>query len=249
MRGNADGWSGVALASGVTEYGPDSFQQIHAAWTMPKVELPAGVSCPFEEPPHVYAFSIWPGIDGWNHDNETGALLQAGSNVTLTCRSGTVETSYNNWFEFLPYNSVHILNLPLEPGDEMSVYVWATSSTRGHAHLVNRTKKKSVTLAFWAHPDTHLIGATAEWIVERPTFDQIHAFLPDYHRTAIREASGRTGSGVEVSPGGNFERLGIQTDLITMVDPEDDDAVLSTAKRSGKRTILFRAQGPARADD
>jgi hypothetical protein len=60
------------------------------------------------------------------------------------------------------------------------VEVWHTSSTQGHAYLVNYNTNQSVTVGFTAYPGYPLVGNSAEWVVERPSVGGSLTTLTNY---------------------------------------------------------------------
>lgn len=123
----------------------------------------------------VHSFE-WVGIDGWNSTD----VLQAGVEADAGCSGGTTSTFYGAWYEWFPHLSVGIDNFPIHPGDLIYVYVWSTSSTKGHYFMVDKTTNMSSALAFDAPSGVHLVGNSAEWVVERPSINGKLPTLTNY---------------------------------------------------------------------
>jgi hypothetical protein len=118
----------------------------------------------------------WVGIDGWNSSD----VLQAGVEADASCSGGTTTTFYGAWYEWFPNLSVAILNFPIHPGDLILVYVWSTTTTKGHFYMVDLTTNMSSSLAFNAPSGTSLMGTSAEWVVERPGENGVLSTLTNY---------------------------------------------------------------------
>ena len=164
-------WSGYVNLNGVTSYGSSSFYYIIGDYVVPVARQAYGQCVP------TWDWSVtWVGIDGWGSSD----VLQAGSEADAFCSSGKTSTYYSAWYEWYPYGWTRITSLPIVPGDDLFVEVWSTSSTAGHAYLVNYNTDQYVTINFSAPPGTHLVGNSAEWIVERPNIGGSLATLTNY---------------------------------------------------------------------
>lgn len=164
-------WSGYVNTNGATSYGSSSFYYILGDYVVP-VARQAYSKC---VPTWDYAVT-WVGIDGWG----SGDVLQAGSEADAYCFLGATSTYYSAWYEWFPYGWTRITSLSIVPGDDLFVEVWSTSSTAGHAYLVNYNTDQYVIINFSAPPGTHLVGNSAEWIVERPSVGGSLATLTNY---------------------------------------------------------------------
>ena len=104
--------------------------------------------------------SAWNGIDGWGSPD----VLQAGVEFDAYCALGghVKSTYYSAWYEWYPFGEVRIGGFPIAPGDDIFVEVWNTSSTAGHAYLVNYNNNQSVNIAFNAPAGT-------SWSATRPS--------------------------------------------------------------------------------
>ena len=164
-------WSGYVNTNGSTSYGSSSFHYVVGEYVVPVARQAYGKCASTRD------YSItWVGIDGWSSSD----VLQAGSEADASCSSGKTSTYYSAWYEWYPYNWTRITNLPIIPGDDLFVEVWNTSSTAGHAYLLNYNTDQFVTVNFSAPPKTHLVGNSAEWIVERPGIGGSLATLTNY---------------------------------------------------------------------
>ena len=148
-------------------------------------------------------------------------MLQDGIEFDAYCKGKTKSTFYSAWFEWYPFSEIRIGNLPIAPGEEYFMEVWSTSSTKGHAYLVNVTKKKAVTIVFNAPKGTKLIGNSAEWITERPAVNGGLATLTNYGSQKYSDAHGETFSGKALDPG--------DSSAIVMVDNKGNIHLVSNA--------------------
>ncbi len=164
-------WSGYVDFSGATSYGSKSYYFLVNDFTVPVAEQAFGACTGGWD----YG-SAWNGIDGWG----SGDVLQAGIEFDAYCSGGTRATYYSAWYEWYPYGEVRIGGFPIVPGDDIFVEVWNTSSTAGHAYLVNYNNNQSVNISFSAPSGTHLVGNSAEWVVERPSVGGSLATLTNY---------------------------------------------------------------------
>ncbi|HEX3437638.1 MAG TPA: G1 family glutamic endopeptidase [Pseudacidobacterium sp.] len=164
-------WSGYVNTNGVTSYGNSSYYFIFADYVVPVARQAYGACTGSWD----YVVT-WVGIDGWG----SGDVLQAGNEADAYCSGGSTSTYYSAWYEWYPYGWTRIPSLPIAPGDDLFVEVWSTSSTAGHAYLVNYNTDQYVTINFSAPSGTHLVGNSAEWVVERPGVGGGLATLSNY---------------------------------------------------------------------
>lgn len=187
-------WSGYVKLGAAKSYGKPSYSFVYSDATVPTAKQANGKCTGGWD----YA-SAWVGIDGYNSND----VLQDGIEFDAYCKGSTKATFYSPWFEWFPYNEVRISGLPIAPGQEYFMEVWSTSSTVGHAYLVNVTKKKAVTVVFSAPKGTKLIGNSAEWITERPGLSTGLATLTNYGSQTYTDALGETFAGSAINPGGS----------------------------------------------
>jgi hypothetical protein len=121
--------------------------------------------------------AFWTGFDGV----DSADLLQAGIDVNAYCKLGVTSTHYAAWYEWFPYNSTLINNMPVAPGDLMAVEVYyTTTAPHGHAYIVNRTEDKEVSIAFNPPAGAEYEGKSVEWIVEAPKVNGSQSTLSNY---------------------------------------------------------------------
>ncbi len=185
-------WSGYVNLNGVTSYNANSFYFIIADYVVPVANQAFGVCTgrwDYE--------SSWVGIDGFYSSD----VLQAGTESDAFCSGSTRATYYSPWFEWYPYGETRITNLPIAPGDDYFVEVWSTTSTTGHAYLVNENTDQYVDLTFYAPSGTKLIGNSAEWVVERPSVGGSLANLTNYIADVFWDSEAFTFNYAESYPG------------------------------------------------
>jgi hypothetical protein len=226
---NSYNWSGYVNTNGVTSYGSSSFYYIIGDYVVP-VARQAYSNCA-----QSWDFALtWIGIDGWG----SGDTLQAGSEADAYCSLGTTSTYYSAWYEWFPYGWTRITSLPIAPGDNLFVEVWSTSSTAGHAYLVNYNTNQYVVVNFSAPPGYHLAGNSAEWIVERPTIGGSLATLTNYISDYFSDAYAYTFGYRAVDPGsaGSFP--------VTMLDNNGNG--ISYPTPLGANAIWMQDEGSVR---
>lgn len=164
-------WSGYVDFSGATSYGTTSYYYVVNDFTVPVAQQAFGACTGGWD-----WGSAWNGIDGWGSPD----VLQAGIEFDAYCSGGSRSSFYSAWYEWYPFSEVRIGGFPIVPGDDIFVEVWNTSSTAGHAYLVNYNNNQSVNISFSAPSGTVLKGNSAEWVVERPSVGGSLTTLTNY---------------------------------------------------------------------
>lgn len=154
-------WSGGYI----TPRGGHSFVSVMAEWTIPTVVPPPGGTEP------EYRSSTWIGLDGQRSYLDS-SLPQIGTGQR--CTSGAAATAeYGAWFQWWARGQVTEevpLALPVCPGDVISAIITVFDETSVICNIRNVTR--DITLeAFraFAPGPCRISGATAEWIMERPS--------------------------------------------------------------------------------
>jgi hypothetical protein len=166
---NSSNWSGYTVYDNTTK--PFAKSYIYAYWIVPVAQQAFGNSSGGWD----YS-SQWVGIDGLGSPD----VLQAGTEVDAYASGSTTATFYAAWIEWYPFSESRISNFSVAPGDEMFVEVWNTSATVGNAYLLNVTAQQAVSFTFDAPSGTHLVGNSAEWVMERPGINNSLATLTNY---------------------------------------------------------------------
>ena len=141
-----------------------SLTGVTAKWTVPAVAAPGGAVQP------EYQSSTWIGLDG-QRDYPDSTLPQIGTQQIWTTATGV--PTYGTWFQWWAkgqYLGPQQLNLPVSSGHVVQAMLTVVDS------ITVRFNIKNVTLGLIlqafdvvAPPQTVVAGATAEWIMERPS--------------------------------------------------------------------------------
>jgi hypothetical protein len=181
QRESSLNWSGAYI----TPRNGRQFAEVHGRWEVPVVAVPSGTSGSLE-----FRSSIWIGLDGQRRYFDS-SLPQIGTAQFLNAPS---DPPFSVWWQWWlrqnPMTNYPVsLALPILAGHRMMASLLVLNDTQVHFLIENRT-----TGAFFppftmnAPTDTSsgiqakVSGATAEWIVERPTdanTGELHE-LPDY---------------------------------------------------------------------
>nr|WP_294552721.1 G1 family glutamic endopeptidase [uncultured Rhodopila sp.] len=165
--------------------------QVAAAWRLPTLSEPSDES----NPPigSLYCCSTWVGLDG-QRLYLNSSLPQVGVMQWLQPSLSPPElapTAFCQWWyrqgNGLPLS---LPGLPVAAGDFVIASVWAKTAKTAICYLRNVTTSRIAVVGMkapWLTPQDELSisGATAEWILERPTIPGetgLYPF-PDYHMT------------------------------------------------------------------
>ena len=187
-NGTSSNWSGSVVENDrFNDF--VSFRWVEGTWTVPS-------AYPLQTDGSVYNVSHWVGIDGWLSPD----LGQAGVHTRVSSSGGNLATHSWAWWEWLPADEVEIVNLPITPGDQVRFLVYVHDSVNGAVPEVTFfAANLSTRVATWIVRNdlSSLNGDTAEWIVERPTTNNVLDQLPDYGQLFFSEgfASGRAAEG------------------------------------------------------
>ena len=160
IEATSSNWSGYAITDPTNPFAKPG-SQVEAQFVVPK---PAS-GCP-EGSTETYSSANWVGIDGALSND----VFQAGTETDLDCRTGP---SYYAWIEWFPNSEIKVKNLTVAPGDLISISAFIASDSSKHLSIENLTTRKSVALAMKPPPGTELVGNSVEWIVERPTLNNV----------------------------------------------------------------------------
>ena len=154
-------WSGGY----VTPRDGRSFVSVMAHWTVPEVFRPAGATT------QEYVSSTWIGLDGQKFYLDS-SLPQIGTRQRWP-KGAKRRAEYSSWFQWwargldLP---ILDLALPVDPYDEISAIITVLDEETVRCNLKN-VSKGIILQAFKASVPAGLriSGATAEWVMERPS--------------------------------------------------------------------------------
>lgn len=183
---------------------------------------------------------LWVGLDGQG----TGDVLQDGTGqdaigVNFLGIKWTMASIYA-WTEFFPLDLQQLTNFKVGPGDHMLGQIWmgnvgstpTISGVFGVCFLFNLSNG-SFTHVYIAPPaGTTFTGASAEWIMERPTVNGVLPDLSDYGAAMMFNAWAQRTDGSVVNSSGNPNSL-----QITMTNGAG--AALSSVTRLTDTSMVF----------
>ena len=157
-----DGWGGVVRlgAVGAADY---SFP---ATMVFGEIVVPEVLGVAPDGPDLTIGF--WVGLDGYAGEGQQ--VLQAGVAATVTQGWFSNSVNYWAWTEWYTgeYQSpaVKVQNLPVAPGDTVSVLVTANGPGDGSVFFRNSRTGLGTAVAIGQPPDIVSAGLSTEWIVE-----------------------------------------------------------------------------------
>lgn len=184
-------WSGYAINDFNNPFAKAN-TYVYGSYIVPTAQQAFG-TCSSSE---VYS-SQWIGIDGLNSSD----VFQAGSEADASCSAGVTTAYYAPWYEWYPNDEVRITNFPVSPGDLIALYIWDSTTTKGHFYMVDETTNSYTTLAFTAPHGTTLQGNSVEWILEQPEVGGSTSSLTNYVTDAWYYCHARISGGAMYSPG------------------------------------------------
>lgn len=194
-------WAGAATASG----GP--YSGVIANWIVPTVSKPSEPASSFPSYDSTVGIdwdsSSWIGLDGFNATVVSNDVLQAGVQQYVDTSGKPHYVAWYEWFtagDTTPayVYQTNITNIPIRPGDEVSVSVQYMSKTAGYIYFGNVTTGKHTSVTLAPPSGATFSGNTVEWIVEDPdggeeTNTALAKFTPVVFSSAIAcTASGGT---------------------------------------------------------
>ena len=171
-RESSFNWSGAYITPGDGLM----FTQVHGSWRVPRVSRPPGA--PVDA---AFDCSVWIGLDGQRKYYDA-SLPQIGTSHYLACGESEARTSV--WWQWWLRGSGNPppITVPLEvnPDDEVMCSIFVISATKVRFIVKNHSTGQLCTPFETEEPTSYLhesgrrvpvlvSGATAEWIVERPT--------------------------------------------------------------------------------
>jgi hypothetical protein len=142
-----------------------SFVSVMGKWTVPTVSIPPGGTAP------EYRSSTWIGLDGQRFYLDS-SLPQIGTKQRHMA-GPTPHAVYGAWFQWWArgQDTAEIdLLLPVDPGDEISAIITVLDDTTVRCNLKNETQGVILQAFNASAPGPcRISGATAEWIMERPS--------------------------------------------------------------------------------
>ena len=211
-------WSGTYI----TPRDGRMFTDVLGSWRVPAVAPPAG-----QPPGAEYRSSTWIGFDGQrSYLNST--LPQIGTGQFFNAVGFPPGQAWISWIQWWPLPPLTILSLPVAPGDRIMCWLLVLNRTdvlfiiknhtQGPLHMFIMTAPKVIMPPWILVPvQAEVSGATAEWVMERPTSlvtNQLYP-LPNYGQVEFRQCYALSAR----APGspGRLERL-IGPKLINVQD-------------------------------
>lgn len=198
----SSGWSGavVRLPTG------QSFRWIEGDFIVPNVDAPSDGS---------FYSAVWIGIDG-----DPGIqVMQAGVGCDVSRSGSLLKSNIYAWWEWFPNPEVGIKNLPVSPGDLITIVLCSTEgqgSTEGTVFIANRTVGMGTSAALMAPDNLTLLGRSAEWIVEAPNVGGTQAKLADYGEVFFSECDAVTNAGAIV-PSGSGDNINMVDGTLSLI--------------------------------
>ncbi len=129
--------------SGAVVYAPagQSFSWVQGDWIVPDVDAPTENEW--------YYCASWIGIDG----DGSGDVFQAGVECDVYRSGSTITRNIYPWWEWYPTPEVQMTNLPMNPGDMVTMLLCSAQgagSTKGTVFFTNRTTGASTSVALTA---------------------------------------------------------------------------------------------------
>jgi len=163
--GTSYNWSGVVNTNTAKKYGVTSVYYIFSEFNVPVAQQAFNGSGGNICDGGWDITSIWNGIDGFT-GNGGSDVLQGGVDSAYYCSGIVAGPFYETWIEWFPAGSTY--EFAVNPGDDLYVETWSTSSTQGYVYMADLTLQISATYGLTAPSGTVLTGNSAEFIVERP---------------------------------------------------------------------------------
>ncbi|KAI9731435.1 MAG: hypothetical protein M1818_007825 [Claussenomyces sp. TS43310] len=173
-------WSGVVLT---TAPAGATFTAVSATFNVP-------TPTPSSSGSGTWSGSAWVGIDGYNTDN----IWQSGFDFTVTrSSSGSLSYSYDAWYEWYPAYAEDFSGISFSAGDQVSVSIVTTSSSKGSVVLENLTT--GTTVKKTVSSSSTLSGENAEWIVEAYESSGSQVKLAKFNPITFSSAVAKTSAG------------------------------------------------------
>jgi hypothetical protein len=174
LSATSSNWAGYAVQNG-------SYTGVSGTWVIPELSYSTTLA----------SNATWVGIGG----RSSGDLIQAGVYEIAKSDGAT----YQAWYELLPDNSTPI-NLPVHPGDSISVAIIETSVDIWNVVITNNTSHQQ----FAKVVNYHSSRSSAEWIQERPmvngAFADLSGFTPVRFSGATAVQNGQRASLTQLNP-------------------------------------------------
>lgn len=232
---------------------PNRFVLVTGAWTVPEPMVP--VVRPSGSQSEEYRSSTWIGLGGQRHYN---SLPQIGTSQHATVINGALQVETAAWWQWWVdgrpehHVPIPILNFEVKPGDEILAALAVEAPWPGEVrfNLKNQRTGQLVAFKVGAPSDIPRLGATAEWIHERPTRFGSEEQYPLPHCTELVFRHCLAWSSPDLGAPATVQRLADNVRLIRMMEMFDAPrrtATVSVPERRDPSTlsIVYREAGPS----
>lgn len=167
-RSNSSNWSGACI----TPIRPNRFTHVTGAWKVPQPTPPRVPPSGANRLDEDYRSSTWLGLGG---NRPYNSLPQIGTSQHVKLTNGAVSEEFGAWWQWWVNDRpehhipIPITNFLIAPGDSILASVTVEASRDVLFHMTNETTKVFVTFKVIAPAGIEPLGASAEWIHERPT--------------------------------------------------------------------------------
>jgi hypothetical protein len=171
----ASNWAGYIVATGTNLHSAQpNVTSVSASWTVPTVTPSTN---------NTYS-AAWIGVGG---EFDT-TLIQCGT------RQDSIggEPSYSAWYELLPGNSIRVRSITVSPGDQMqaSIQLADAAHDRWLINMSDLTSGDSFQNIF-TYASSQL---SAEWVLERPTVNNVLASLSNFDEVVFTNCTATIGN-------------------------------------------------------
>jgi hypothetical protein len=120
---------------------------------------------------------FWVGFDGANNGS---TVEQAGT--AAQCSPGSnPQPIYYAWWEMWPTNNIQVMPITVKPGDTIEASVNYTASNASYSmNVTDKTNKQQSTQVATCAANLSCNRQSAEWIVERPTYNGSYTALANW---------------------------------------------------------------------
>ncbi len=207
--GKAANWAGYVAAADLSIPLKHSVTDVQGSWRVPTVSSSGTLDS---------SSAIWVGIDG----DLDKTVEQIGTEQDWN--SGT--PVYFAWFEMYPARAFLIMDVPIQPGDEISAEVQFLAKNKFVLSISNLTQNAGFSIT----KKRSAQRTSAEWIVEAPFFHRILS-LADFGAVTFSGCSA-TMQGAEGPIDGDFW----QNEALTMENPLNDTILAQPSSLTGNGT-------------
>lgn len=183
-------WSGAYI----TPRDGTIFSSIHGAWQVPTPEQPTPAAAGIP-----YRSSTWIGLDGQRRYYQS-SLPQIGTSQDIENTSDGLEDQYRAWWQWWARdnpNTTAPLPLPfpvIRHGDFIMASVYAEPDRKAAKFVIKNVSNGQLVrfdaiapVSVLGLPPLQISGATAEWVMERPSEGADIQILPDYGTTVFSD--------------------------------------------------------------